>query len=293
MRTRHAALVLVAALTAGCSASGAVRVPTARPPLVAPRLPAHAEAHGVAWPDEGQASYALAGRVHSSPGQRPVPIASVAKVMTAYLAVHRLRPGARIVVDAGDVADAARRRRRGESVVRVARGEVLTRDQALTALLLPSANNVAAMLAERVGGSWTGFVDLMNVTARQLGMRDTTYTDPSGYQPSTVSTAHDQLLLWRAAIRSPVLARVMGLRTASLPITGRVDNINTLLGEDGFVAGKTGSTTAAGGCLAFRVVRRGRVLDGVVLGQHGGRLVDAGLSEAKQLARQALPAYAS
>jgi D-alanyl-D-alanine carboxypeptidase (penicillin-binding protein 5/6) len=210
--------------------------------------------------------------------------------MTAYLTVHRLPPDARVVVDASDVADTARRRRRGESVVRVVRGEVLTRDQALTALLLPSANNVAAILAERVGGSWSGFVELMNATARQLGMRETTYTDPSGYQPTTVSTARDQLVLWRAALRSPVLARVMGLRAAQLPVAGRIHNTDTLLGQHGFVAGKTGSTSAAGGCLVFRVVRAGRLMDGVVLGQRGGRLVDAGLAEATYLARQALPA---
>ena len=119
-------------------------------------------------------------------------------------------------------------------------------------------------------------------------MSDTTYTDPSGYQASTVSTAHDQLLLLRAALRSPELVRVMGLQTARLPVMGLVQNTNTLLGHDGFVAGKTGSTSAAGGCLVFRVVRDGRTLDGAVLGQRGERLIDAGLREARDLARHAL-----
>jgi D-alanyl-D-alanine carboxypeptidase (penicillin-binding protein 5/6) len=217
-----------------------------------------------------------------------VPIASVAKVMTAYLAVQRLPPDARVVVDAEDAADTARRLARGESVVPVTSGEVLTRDEALTAMLLPSANNVAAMLADRVAGDQARFVALMDRAAEQLGMRDTTYTDPSGYRPSTVSTAHDQLLLWRAAMGLPVLARLLGLPSAQLPGVGRVDNTDRLLGRDGFVAGKTGSASAAGGCLAFRVVRDGRVLDAVVLGQRGGRLVDAGLAGAVDLARQAL-----
>jgi D-alanyl-D-alanine carboxypeptidase (penicillin-binding protein 5/6) len=208
--------------------------------------------------------------------------------MTAYLTATRLGPDARLVVDAGDVEDTARRRARGESVVPVATGEVLTRDQALTALLLPSANNVALLLAERVAGSESGFVELMGATARQLGMRDTTYTDPSGYRASTVSTARDQLVLWRAAMRVPVLARLTGLRSAVVPVAGRVRSTDTLLGHDGLVAGKTGSTGAAGGCLAFRVVRDGRVLDGVVLGQRGGRLIDAALDEATRLADQVL-----
>jgi D-alanyl-D-alanine carboxypeptidase (penicillin-binding protein 5/6) len=165
---------------------------------------------------------------------------------------------------------------------------VLTRDQALTALLLPSANNVAVMLAARVSGSRTGFVALMNSTARELGMTETTYTDPSGYDQRTVSTARDQLVLLRAVLRSPLLVRTMGRRSAQLPVAGWITNTNRLLGRDGFVAGKTGSTSAAGGCLVFRVVRGGRVLDGAVLGQRGGRLIDAALQAATELTRSAL-----
>ncbi|MDX6274151.1 MAG: hypothetical protein QOJ92_1361 [Frankiales bacterium] len=230
------------------------------------------------------------GHVFSSPGQTPVPIASVAKVMTAYLTVHQMSPRSHLVVDDEDVADTQRRRRHGESVVAVARGEVLDRDEALTALLLPSANNIAGMLAERIAGSGSEFVDLMNRTAQELGMADTTYTDPSGVEASTVSTARDQLVLLRAALRSPELTRVMGSSSAVLPVAGRVHNTNSLLGHGGFVAGKTGSTSAAGGCLVFRVIRGGRVLDGAVLGQRGGPLIDAGLRAAEDLARQAFVA---
>jgi D-alanyl-D-alanine carboxypeptidase (penicillin-binding protein 5/6) len=242
----------------------------------------------VSWPVEGQASYALDGQVFSSPGQQPVPIASVAKVMTAYLVVRRMKAASHLVVDATDVADTARRRGRGESVVTLRTGEVLDRHDALIALLLPSANNVAAMLAEHVSGTRRQFVALMNQTARELGMHDTTYTDPSGFAESTVSTARDQLLLLRAALRSAELVRVLGTTSAVLPVVGRVTNTNHLLGQEGFIAGKTGSMSAAGGCLAFRVLRGRRALDGVVLGQRGGPLIAAGLRGARDLARQAL-----
>jgi D-alanyl-D-alanine carboxypeptidase (penicillin-binding protein 5/6) len=127
----------------------------------------------------------------------------------------------------------------------------------------------------------------MNRTAQQLGMDDTTYTDPSGFAASTVSTARDQLLLLRAALRFAELRRVMGTGSAVLPVAGRVHNTNSLLGQGGFIAGKTGSTSAAGGCLAFRVIRGGRVMDGVVLGQRGRPLIDAGLRAASELAQQA------
>ena len=65
----------------------------------------------------------------------------------------------------------------------------------VVALLLPSANNVAVMLARYVSGSTGAFVDEMNATAASLGMTGTRYTDPSGYEPTTVSTAVDQLRL--------------------------------------------------------------------------------------------------
>jgi D-alanyl-D-alanine carboxypeptidase (penicillin-binding protein 5/6) len=290
-RRGAAAVALACSLTLGCTTTHLADAPSTVP--VAPHSTSPTRGDGwstVSWPEQGQASYALDGQVFSSPRQHPVPIASVAKVMTAYLVVHHLSAEASLVVDGHDVADAKRRVGRGESVVPVRRGEVLSRQQALVALLLPSANNVAAMLAERVAGSWSGFVALMNTTARELGMADTTYTDPSGFQPSTVSTAHDQLLLLEAALRSSELRHVMGSRSAVLPVVGRVSNTNSLLGQGGFVAGKTGSTSAAGGCLAFRVIRGARVMDGVVLGQRGGRLIDAGLRAAEVLAGQAFTA---
>jgi serine-type D-Ala-D-Ala carboxypeptidase (penicillin-binding protein 5/6) len=289
-RRAAGAVLAVSLLTAGCTPGRLAHGPTSPAAPDGVPSPSAESSSQVAWPEEGQASYALEGRVVSSPGQRPVPIASLAKVMTAYVTVHRLAKSSHLVVDAGDVADTHRRKARGESVVEVAQGEVLDRHQALTALLLPSANNVAAMLAERVAGSRSRFVRLMNETADALGMTDTTYTDPSGFAASTVSTARDQLLLLRAALRSSELTGVMGSRSAVLPVAGRVHNTNRLLGRDGFVAGKTGSTSAAGGCLVFRVTRGGLVMDGAVLGQRGGPLIAAGLRAATDLARQALAA---
>lgn len=286
-RRRAAVALLPLLLTLGCATAGRPTASVA-PHGLQPSSPDRSST--VAWPEDGQASYALGGQVFSSPAQRPVPIASLAKVMTAYVTVHRLDPGAHLVVDADDVAETRRRKGRGESVVEVARGEVLDRHQALTAVLLPSANNIAVMLAERVAGTRSGFVALMNDTARDLGMTDTTYTDPSGLQASTVSTAHDQLLLLRAALRSAELTRLMGSTSAVLPVAGRVHNTNSRLGRNGFVAGKTGSTSAAGGCLVFRVSRGGLVMDGVVLGQRGGPLIAAGLRAATALAQEALAA---
>ena len=232
----------------------------------------------------GQTSYQVGdGPVVSSLGQQPVPIASLAKVMTAYL-VLRDRQDVTVTVTGDDVADTERRARQGESTVRVAAGEMLTERQALIAILLPSANNVAAMLARASAGSQEAFVARMNDMARGLGMRHTTYTDPSGFDEGTRSTADDQLILAQHAMRLPEFAELVALRSAELPVAGTVHNTDALLGKDGFVGIKTGSDDAAGGCFMFRVQRPGGDLTGVVLGRPGHDLTAAGQNAARELA---------
>jgi serine-type D-Ala-D-Ala carboxypeptidase (penicillin-binding protein 5/6) len=249
------------------------------------------ETSSALWPEEGQAAFVLAGQslVRASPNQHAAPIASVAKVMTAYLVLrdHPLRPaedGPTITLTAADRADTDRRRGQDESVVPVAAGELLTERQALQALLLPSANNIAAVLARWDGGSEDRFVARMNATARSLGMTHTRYTDPSGYDEGTVSTAADQVRIVDRAMRVPVFASIVAMPSATLPVAGTVYNTDRLLGHKGFVGVKTGSDTAAGGCFAFRAIRwidgKQTTITGVVLGQPGDNEVAAGLEAA-------------
>jgi serine-type D-Ala-D-Ala carboxypeptidase (penicillin-binding protein 5/6) len=243
------------------------------------------------WPRRGQGAYVLGNsRPAASPHEEPVPIASLAKVMTAYLVLkhYPLRDGdsgRRFVVGQADVEDTEARRRDGQSIVEVRAGEELTERDALAAILLPSANNVAVLVARQVDGSVDSFVTEMNHTAHALGMSHTTYTDPSGYDAGTVSTALDQLRLARLVADDETLAAVMATRSYWLPVAGEVTNTNTLLGQDGFVGMKTGSDHAAGGCFMFR---SGSVI-GVVLGQQGHNLITAGLYAAKQLVDRLSP----
>jgi len=113
------------------------------------------------------------------------------------------------VVGQDDVEDTEARRREGQSVVAVRLGEQLTERDALMAILLPSANNVALLVARQVAGSVASFVAEMNDTARASGMSHTTYTDPSGYDDGTVSTALDQLRLAQVAAGDETLAAMM------------------------------------------------------------------------------------
>ena len=243
------------------------------------------------WPADGQAAFIRTGQseIQAGPNQHAAPIASVAKVMTAYLVLrdHPLRlrqDGPAITLTAADVADTDRRRGQQESVVPVAAGEQLTERQALQALLLPSANNIAAVLARWDAGSAERFVARMNATARALGMTHTRYTDPSGYDDTTVSTAADQVRVVIRAMRLPVFASIVATPSANLPLAGIVHNTDTLLGHNGFVGVKTGSLDAAGGCFAFRAIRRihGKrtTITGVVLGQPGHDEIAAALAAA-------------
>jgi D-alanyl-D-alanine carboxypeptidase (penicillin-binding protein 5/6) len=266
---------------------------TAAPPSDV--LPRDRGAHGkslpgTVWPAYGQAAVQIGqSKIQAGPNQHAAPIASVAKVMTAYLVLrdHPLRlgqDGPTITLTDADVADTDRRRRQQESVVAVAAGEQLTERQALQALLLPSANNIAAVLARWDAGSADRFVARMNATARSVGMTHTRYTDPSGYDDATVSTAADQVRIVDRAMRLPVFASIVATPSAALPVAGTVHNTNALLGHNGFVGVKTGSTAAAGSCFAFRAIRRidGKrtTITGVVLGQPGRDQIAAGLAAA-------------
>ena len=245
---------------------------------------------GTVWPAYGQAAVQVGqSRIQAGPGQHPAAIASVAKVMTAYVVLrdHPLRAGQdgpMITLTDADVVDTDRRAGQDESVIPVEAGEQLTERQALQALLLPSANNIAAVLARWDAGSEDRFVARMNGAARALGMTRTRYSDPSGYDDATVSTAVDQVRIVVRAMRLPVFASIVATPSATLPVAGTVRNTDTLLGYDGFVGVKTGSDSAAGGCFAFRAVRwidgKPTTITGVVLGQPGYPQAPAALAAA-------------
>jgi serine-type D-Ala-D-Ala carboxypeptidase (penicillin-binding protein 5/6) len=219
----------------------------------------------VSWPDRGQAAFVLGnGRPAASPHQQPAPIASLAKVMTAYLTLARYplsgnEDGFKITVTEAEAQAASEGAARKESVVPVRPGEQLT---------------------ERLAR--------MNAEAGALGMEHTIYTDPSGFDPGTASTAADQLRVFRKAMSSSLFRQIVSMASVTLPVAGTVTNFNPLIAKG--YAGKTGSDTAAGGCLAFftRVdTHEGRrTAVGVVMGQGEGSDTAAILAAAGEAAEQ-------
>ncbi len=307
MRRRRAllcaALALVLAHTAFVAArhlfAGRARIPNGRHRTYLSNTHRTAGS-AVRWPLQGQAALVLGnGRPAASPHEQPVAVASLAKVMTAYLVLERYplsgaQDGFTITVPAAEAQAVAQDRAEGESVVTVAAGEQLTERQLLEALLIPSGNNIAEMLAAQVAGSVTRFIAEMNARAHALGMDHTTYTDPSGFDPSTVSTAADQLRVFQEAMRFSVFRQIVSTESVPLPVAGTLTNYNPLVAEG--YAGKTGSDLAAGGCLAFFTgvtVGGLRVTAvGVVLGQGEGRDTSALLGAAGEAAEQLVESVA-
>jgi len=252
------------------------------------------------WPARGQAALVIShDRPAASRHERPVPIASLAKVMTAYLTLKRYPlndgdDGFTLTVTADQAQAEIEEAAQDQSVVAVRPGEQLTERQLLQALLIPSGNNIAEMLAARVDGSETRFVAEMNAEARALGMDHTNYSDPTGFDPGTVSTAADQLRIFRRAMRFPVFRQIVSMPSVTLPIAGTLANYNPLIAEG--YAGKTGSSSAAGGCLAFftHLSVGGHELTavGVVLGQGEGGDTRAILAAAGEAAQQLVDSVA-
>ena len=110
----------------------------------------------------------------------------------------------------------------------------------------------------------------MDAEARSLGLRQTRYADASGADPGTVSTAADQFRLTLRALQIPAFRQIVAMPQVTLPVADVAYNVNAALGHDGITGVKTGSTSQAGGCLAFaatRTVAGSQVtIVGVVLG---------------------------
>ncbi|MYS85512.1 D-alanyl-D-alanine carboxypeptidase family protein [Embleya scabrispora] len=248
------------------------------------------------WPEDGQAAVTVDGAREpvASGSAKPTPTASLAKVMTAYLFLKAKPlapdlPGPTFTISAEEANRYPERLRRFESLTPVRSGEPFTERRALEALMVVSASNVAHEIARWVAGDEASFVARMNRTAKELGMRDTVYTDPSGFDRATVSTAADQVKLFTVAMREPAFASVAGARSYTDSARIAKSNSNTLLGREGVLAGKTGFTTPAGGNLVFaaerRVDGRPQLVVAAVMAQRKGNTAAAAIDASETLIR--------
>jgi D-alanyl-D-alanine carboxypeptidase (penicillin-binding protein 5/6) len=214
------------------------------------------------WPTTGQSAISVPSigiDVTSGP-ETPVPIASLTKMMTAYIILHDhpLAPaqnGPTVVMTATDVADFDNDTVEDEANAQVTVGETLTERQLLEGLLVHSANNFADTLARWDAGSIAAFVAKMNSTAATLGMDHTHYDDPSGFDQGSQSTAGDLLKVAGPDMETPTFAGIVQMPAVTLPVAGTISSYTPLLGFQGVIGVKSGFTTAAGGCDVLAVMR--------------------------------------
>ncbi|HEY8985918.1 MAG TPA: D-alanyl-D-alanine carboxypeptidase, partial [Streptomyces sp.] len=232
----------------------------------------------IPWPAKGQAALEVQGigTFGSSGEQKPVPIASVAKVMTAYLILrdHPLKADAKGPMIKVDQAAQDQASADGESTVKVTAGDEISEREALQGILIASANNIARLVARWDAGSETAFVAKMNAAAKDLGMTNTTYTDPSGLHDTTVSTAVDQVKLAEQAMKDPAFRSVASMMEYYDYKGARQPNWNQLVGKNNVIGIKTGTTTSARGNLVFAATKEiggeTRTVFGAVLRQPEG-----------------------
>jgi len=201
----------------------------------------------------------------SSNAERPLPPASLTKLMTALLVAEA--GGLDQPVTIGPRAAAARGAR-----LPLRAGLRMTRGDLLTAMLLRSANDACLALAESIGGSEAAFVVAMNARAVRLGLRQTRFRNACGLDaPGHVMSAKDLATVAEAALAAPEVASRMRLAAAEVrrgdepPLT--VSTTNALIGRvSGAIGAKTGFTNRAGHCLVGVVERDGVRVIVVLLG---------------------------
>lgn len=220
---------------------------------------------------------------------RDLPIASVTKLMTALIVDARTKPTDRVRISRRAVAA------QGSRVGLLPVYKRVQLESLLYGLLLPSGNDAAVALAEHVGGSVEGFVDLMNAQAQALGLTCTRFGSPSGFEEvrrqrdaKNRSCAADLAVLARIVLDRPRLAKIVATRDVvrPFPIKGRklfLHNHNPLLrdGYPGTLGLKTGYTDAAGRTFVGAASRGGHRLVVVLLntpdiGRQSEALLNAG-----------------
>lgn len=207
--------------------------------------------------------------------RKPVPIASITKLMTVLLTLDHARLDDLVTVGAAAAQT-------GESSANLHPGDRLTVRELLEAALIQSANDAADALATYVGkGSEARFVAMMNARARKLGLRDTHFVRPDGLDaPGHVSSARDVTLLARVLMHRPVVRQIVRQRGATISGGRTLHTWNDLLfSYPGIIGIKTGHTSAAGWSEVAAARRRGVTIYATLLGSPDRGLRNSDLTE--------------
>lgn len=200
--------------------------------------------------------------------------ASTTKILTAILVIEKCNLEDQITASHSAIKSIPS----GYSNASIKVGEILTADQLLQVFLVHSANEAGFILAEYVSGSINEFAKLMNEKAKQIGCKNTNFTNPSGvHDTNHYSTAYDMCLIARYCMQNPIFKNYVSMPSCTIPPTNKSEqrhfsNTNELIIPSSTyynpnVTGiKTGFTTPAKNCLISGYFENGIELISVVLG---------------------------
>ena len=227
-------------------------------------------------------------RVYDKQADHPLPMASTTKIMTALVALDHAAPDLCMTVPAAAVGT------EGSSVYLV-EGEKLTLEQLLYALLLESANDAAVTIAYGIAGSVEAFSELMNEKAKDLGLKQTRFSNPHGLDDEEhYTTAYELALITKCALENDLFRTIVSTRKTTIPHAG-IDGVRLLVNHnkmlrlyDGCIGIKTGFTKKSGRCLVSAAERDGVELIAVTLHAPNDwddhqKLLDYGFSKYKSV----------
>lgn len=214
----------------------------------------------LSWSDDGLAAIGAVGHgllADDGNADEQVPIASITKLFTV-LAVLEQRPipegqaGETITFDQADEQRYADAIAENGSSYPVNAGDSMTQREALEALLIPSANNIADSLVIWAFGSEQAYLSFVNEMIADMGLEQTVIADASGMSSASVSTPRELIVVAEKVLKDPVLAEIVRQPQFMIdPMVGAVFNTNQLLQEQFVVGVKTGTTDEAGANLIF------------------------------------------
>ena len=208
--------------------------------------------------------------------------ASITKVMTALLVLERCSLNDTVTFS----ASATTNLESGAVSLGISEGDQLTVEQCLYGLLLKSANEIGNGLAEHVAGSVSAFADLMNARARELGCKNTHFTNPHGLNDTAhKTTPYDMALIMRAALQNETFRKIDTTTSYEFPATKKSAAKTITMGHkmmyptdsryyEGIIGGKTGYTSKAGNTLVTGAQRNGVRLIAVVMKASGSHYTD-------------------
>lgn len=201
-----------------------------------------------------------------------LPMASITKIMTAIIALENKKPDDKYIVSKNDLV--------GENSMGLTEGEILSQEELLYGLLLPSGNDAAETLASNFKGGRENFIKSMNTKAKSLGLLDTNFTNPSGLEGdgNQYTTAYDLIVITQYALaKFPLFRQVVSTYEYEIPYSKNhkyfylQNETNLLTSYPGVKGVKDGYTPEAGLCLVTYLDYNGHKIIGVILGSGNRR----------------------